>query len=222
MDWVDALFLHWPIDPVQLRARIPADLDIDTFDGTAWVSIVAFRIAGARLRGVPARAAWLTFPEVNVRTYVRHAEHVGVWFVSLDADSRAAVAAGRRIVHFPYTAASISFASNGADLAYDVRRTGRRAPDARFSVHASRGIEMRSAVPGTLAHWLVERRCFFTTTRRGLTVRGDIEHEPWPLSGTVATITENSLLRAADLTPSTAEPITHVSLGVTTHASPLR
>jgi uncharacterized protein len=222
MDWVDALFLHWPIDPAQLRPRIPSDLEIDTYDGTAWVSIVAFRIANARLRGVPPRAAWRAFPEVNVRTYVRRGDHAGVWFFSLDAGSRAAVAAGRSIVHLPYTAASIAFSSNGAELAYDLRRTDRRAPDARFIVHASCGAEIRSAVPGTLAHWLVERYCFFTTARRGLTVRGDVEHEPWPLSGAVATIAENSLLRAADLTPSTAEPVARASRGVMTRASPLR
>ncbi len=222
MDWVDALFLHWPIDPAQLRPRIPADLEIDAFDGTAWVSIVAFRIANARLRGVPPRAAWRAFPEVNVRTYVRRGDHAGVWFFSLDADSRAAVAAGRNVVHLPYTAASIAFSANGAELAYDLRRTDRRAPDARFGVHASCGAEIRSAVPGTLAHWLVERYCFFTTARRGLTVRGDVEHEPWPLSDAAATIAENSLLRTAGLTPSTADPLTHASHGVTTRAWPLR
>ena len=75
---------------------------------------------------------------------------------------------------------------------------------------------------GTLEHWLVERYCFFTTARRGLTVRGDVEHEPWPLSDALATIADNSLLRTAGLTPSTAEPLSHASRGVTTRAWPLR
>jgi uncharacterized protein YqjF (DUF2071 family) len=222
MDWVDALFLHWPIDPAQIRARIPADLEIDTFDGAAWISIVAFRIAGARLRGVPKHGAWRAFPEVNVRTYVRRGEHAGVWFASLDADSRTAVAAGRSIVHLPYTRASIGAACDGTDLAYDLQRIDRRAPPARFSVQATCGPETRTATAGTLEHWLVERYCFFTTVGGLRTVRGDVAHEPWPLSDAAATIGENRLLDTADLTPLVAVPLVHASRGVRTQAWPLR
>jgi len=220
MDWVDALFLHWPIDPAQLRARIPADLEIDTFEGAAWVSIVAFRIAGARLRGLPARAAWRAFPEVNVRTYVRRDSHTGVWFFSLDADSRAAVSVGRGIVHLPYVQASIA-ASYGDDrVSYRLVRGDRRAPDARFSAEARYDGDKQVAEPGTLEHWLVERYAFFTTAR-GRTLRGDVQHAPWRLRGAVVTIEENSLLRAAGLTASADAPLAQVSDGVSTRAWPL-
>ena len=221
MDWVDALFLHWPIDPAQLRPRIPADLEIDTFAGEAWISIVAFRIAGARLRGVPARAAWRAFPEVNVRTYVRRGEHTGVWFFSLDADSRAAVTAGRAVVHLPYTQASIEAAFGDERVSYRLRRIDRRAPDARLAVTASFGDEARTAAAGSLDHWLVERYAFFTRVR-GRIARGDVQHAPWAVHDAVATVEENSLLRAADLTPSAAAPLAHASRGVATRAWPLR
>jgi uncharacterized protein len=221
MDWVDAVFLHWPVDPARMRARIPADLEIDTFDGGAWVSIVAFRIAKARLRGVPARAAWPPFPEVNVRTYVRRGEHAGVWFFSLDAQSRAAVAAGRAIVHLPYVHAAIAARFDAGLASYRLVRDDRRAPRARFSAELRYGAATRVAAPGTLEHWLVERYAFFTTSR-GRTLRGDVEHAPWPLRDAAATIYENSLLRGAGLTPSLDPPIAHVSNGVTTRAWPLR
>jgi uncharacterized protein YqjF (DUF2071 family) len=221
MDWVDALFLHWPIDPAQLRARIPPDLEIDTYDGTAWVSIVAFRIAGARMRGVPTRGAWRAFPEVNVRTYVRRREHAGVWFFSLDADSRAAVSAGRAIVHLPYTRASIAASFDTERASYRLVRGDRRAPDARFGAEARFDAAPRLAVPGTPEHWLIERYAFFTTAR-GRTLRGDVEHAAWPLRDALATIEENSLLRAAGLTPSADAPLAHVSDGVATRAWPLR
>lgn len=221
MDWVDALFLHWPIDPAQLRARIPDDLEIDTFGGAAWVSIVGFRIAGARLRGVPARGAWRTFPEVNVRTYVRRGQHTGVWFFSLDADSRAAVTAGRAVVHLPYVHASIAASFGGDRVWYRLVRNDGRAPGARFSAEARYNGETYVAEPGTLEHWLVERYAFFTTAR-GRTLRGDVEHEPWRLRDAVATIEENWLLRAAGLTTSAEPPLAHVSDGVATRAWPLR
>ena len=220
MDWVDALFLHWPIDAAQLRARIPADLEIDTFEGAAWVSIVAFRIAGARLRGVPARAAWRAFPEVNVRTYVRRDSHTGVWFLSLDADSRAAVSAGRAVVHLPYLHASIAASFGDDRVSYRLVRADRRAPSARFGAEARYDGEARVAEPGTLEHWLVERYAFFTTARRR-TLRGDVRHAPWQLRDAITTIQENSLLVAAGLTPSADAPLAHVSDGVETRAWPL-
>ena len=220
MDWVDALFLHWPLDPAQLRARIPADLEIDTCDGTAWVSIVAFRIAGARLRGLPAGAAWRAFPEINVRTYVRRGAHTGVWFFSLDADSRAAVSAGRAIVHLPYLQASIAASFGEGRMSYRLSRGDRRAPDARFSAEARYDGEAHVAEPGSLEHWLVERYAFFTTAR-GRTLRGDVRHAPWPLRDAIVTLEENSLLRAAGITPSAVAPLAHVSAGVNTRAWPL-
>jgi hypothetical protein len=221
MDWVDALFLHWPIDPSQLRARIPADLEVDTFAGEAWVSIVAFRIAGARLRGLSVRRAWRTFPEVNVRTYVHRGERAGVWFFSLDADSRLAVTAGRAIVHLPYVRASIASEFDDARASYRLVRHDRRAPAARFRAEARYDGATRVATPGTLDHWLVERYAFFTAAR-GRTLRGDVEHAPWPLHDAVPTIAENSLLQAAGVTPFAGMPIAHTSRGVATRAWPLR
>jgi uncharacterized protein YqjF (DUF2071 family) len=221
MDWVDALFLHWPVSAESLRARIPAELEVDTFDGSAWVSVVAFHIAHARVRGMPAALAWPRFPEINVRTYVKDAERAGVWFFSLDARSAVAVELGRRFVHLPYSRASIA-ASIAADrIAYRLARTDPRAPAARFTAEARFGGGVRTAAPGTLEHWLVERYCFFTTAR-GRCLRGDVVHDPWPLRDADVALGESSLLEAAQIVPTGAAQLAHVSSGVVTRASPLR
>ncbi|HEY6236813.1 MAG TPA: DUF2071 domain-containing protein, partial [Candidatus Elarobacter sp.] len=108
MDWRDALFVHWPVRSETLRARIPRDLDLDVFDGTAWIGIVAFRIAAARARGVPARLGLRSFGEINVRTYVTGGGTPGVWFLSLDAASALTVEGGRTALHLPYYRARIT------------------------------------------------------------------------------------------------------------------
>lgn len=222
MDWVDAMFVHWPVDRGALRARIPADLEIDTFDGSAWVSVVAFRIAGARLRGIPRALAWPAFPEVNVRTYVSGGGHAGVWFFSLDAGSRWAVEGGRRGIHLPYYRASISSTFGAGGASYRLERTHPGAPAARFDARVAASGDVRAAQAGTLEHWLAERYCFFTTDPRGRTRRGDVLHEPWPLRDASVCIGENSLLSAARIRPSSPQCLAHLSSGVSTRAWALR
>jgi uncharacterized protein len=218
MDWRDALFLHWPADAEALRALIPRDVQLDVMEGSAWIGIVAFAIAGARARVVPPRFALRTFGEVNVRTYVTGGGRAGVWFLSLDAASRATVAAGRGLLHLPYYDAHITAACAGVSYAYRLERTDARAAPARFAAQARVENGVRTAAPGSLEHALVERYCFFTTDRRGRTVRGDVLHPPWPLQDATVAVAENTLLAAAGIPATAQAPLVHASAGVAARA----
>ncbi len=180
MDWTDALFLHWPVEPLRLRDRLPRGIELDTFDGAAWVSVVAFRLVDARPRGVPRALAWRTFPEVNVRTYVVRDGHPAVWFFSLDADSRLAVQLGRRGASLPYQHADARIASSGEATSYRFDRRERDMPPARFDARSEARGDARPAAPGTLDRWLVERLSFFTL-HAGRVRRLDVAHAPWLL-----------------------------------------
>src|SRR5262245_50879401 len=81
--WHDLAFLHWRLEPSQLRPLVPEPLAIDTFDGSAWVAVTPFWMSGVTLRGLPALPGLSTFPELNVRTYVQLGGRPGVWFFSL-------------------------------------------------------------------------------------------------------------------------------------------
>ncbi len=218
MDWRDALFLHWTVAPDSLRAAIPVDLELDTYDGTAWVSIVAFRIAAARPYRFPAALGLPAFGEINLRTYVRGAAKDGVWFFSLDAASALAVAGGRRIVHLPYFNARIDATWTATGCRYRSERRDGRSGAAPFAVSARFGGDVRVGAPGSLDAWLVERYCFYTVDPHGRTVRGDVHHPPWLLRDATAEVAKNGLLSAAGITPQTDEPLVHASPGVATRA----
>src|SRR5947209_1077258 len=83
--WDNLLFLHWPVGPDLLRALIPSALDIDTFEGQAWIGITPFRLADLRIASLPPVPGLNAFDELNVRTYVVFNGIPGVWFFSLDA-----------------------------------------------------------------------------------------------------------------------------------------
>ena len=41
-DWIDLGFLHWKVDPKELRKIVPEPLEIDLFQGEAFVGVVPF------------------------------------------------------------------------------------------------------------------------------------------------------------------------------------
>ena len=218
MDWLDTLFVHWPVDANALRPMIPRDLELDVIDGSAWASIVAFSIAGARARGVPPPLALRRFGEVNVRTYVTGGGSRGVWFLSLDAASAFTVRAGRSALYLPYYDARIDATWGHDSCAYRLERTDARAPAARFEANARLANSERRAPAGSLEHQLVERYSFFTVDRRGRTVRGDVLHAPWQLRDASVTVSSNTLLAAAGIAVPAAAPLTHASAGVAARA----
>ena len=208
--WHDLLFAHWPVDAAQLRDKVPAPFDIDTFDGQAWLGIVPFRMTNVAPRAVPA-LPWLSaFPELNVRTYVRVGERAGVYFFSLDATNPVAVGVARLLVHLPYFTASMECIDRDGWIRYRSERTNKGTP-ARF---VGRYHPVGSAAPPArraLEYFLTERYCLFTTDGSGTPYTLDIHHPPWPLQNARAVIEENTMADASGIRLPAIAPLLHFS-----------
>jgi len=102
--WNDLLFAHWPVSASQMGPLLPEGLQVDTFNGSAWLGVVPFWMDRIKVRGIPPIPGARSFPELNLRTYVRdqHTGTPGVYFFSLDASNLLAVAAARTFYHLPY------------------------------------------------------------------------------------------------------------------------
>src|SRR5579862_6688042 len=176
--WEHLLFSHWSVEPSSMERVVPAGLELDLFDGRAWLGIVPFRLLGLRPRLLPPVPTASTFLETNVRTYVRRGGRSGVYFFSLDATSRLAVQGARTLFHLPYRHAH-GRVTWDASTRYRMTRTDRAYPAASLdaSYHA-RG-PAREPVAGSLEHFLVERYCLFADRRDGRIMRTDIHHRPW-------------------------------------------
>jgi uncharacterized protein YqjF (DUF2071 family) len=209
MRWCDLAFLHWPIAPDVLRPLVPSALQIDTYDGRAWIGVVPFRMEGVRLRGAPPLPTTHAFPEINVRTYVRAGGRAGVWFFSLDAASRLAVRGARLLYNLPYYDAKISLTPNAEVIEYDSQRVHRGAPAAAFGARYGPISAPYEAMPGTLDHFLIERYCMFMCdARRGLGLL-DIDHKPWPLQRAAVAISVNTMADAAGIELPRTKPLLH-------------
>ncbi|HEX4793644.1 MAG TPA: DUF2071 domain-containing protein [Humisphaera sp.] len=197
MRWLQLAFLHWPVKASILRPLIPAGLELDTFDGSAWIGVVPFKMARVRAHFTPPVPFLSKFPELNVRTYVTHKGKLGIWFLSLDAASKLTVLGARWTFHLPYFDAKMQIASKGDEIQYRSHRTHRDAPKAEFVANYQPTGKVFHSKAGTLEHFLTARLALYSADRHGQLYRGDIEHASWPLQAAQAEIETNSMAQAA-------------------------
>lgn len=164
-EWNNTVFIHGRVNAAWLRKQVPAQLEIDVLDGSAWISIVAFRMQRIRPRFLPAVSAMSNFTEVNIRTYVTLQGKPGVYFISMEGDNQPAVFLARAISGLPYY-----FSANKMNLQ---QLTG---PFLAFDFEPGEAITDRT----TADLWLTERYCLYYEHRSGI-YRYDIHHLPWPL-----------------------------------------
>ncbi len=214
--WHDLLFLHWPLPPTALRRLVPESLEVDAYDGQAWVGVIPFLMSGIHLRRLPPLPGTSAFPEVNVRTYVRFRGQPGVYFFSLDAASFLAVRMARAWYHLPYFHARMSVENQGDAVRYSSRRCDHPRP-AEFRALYRPTSEVRGSQPGSLEYFLTERYCLFTTDRSQNVIRAEIHHQPWPLQCAEVELEQETLARAADITLPGIRPLAHFSRRLDVH-----
>lgn len=187
--WRKLLFAHWSLPAQELRALIPESLEIDTYDGLAWLGVVPFSMNEVCPRFVPPLPWISNFLELNLRTYVKKDGIAGVYFFSLDCSNPVAVRAARRFFHLPYFDASMMLSDTADGINYkSIRSSG----ESFSAIYAPSGSNFRSSI-GSLEQFLTERYCLYVEDLAGKTYRGVIHHSPWPLQSATAEIENNTL-----------------------------
>ena len=69
-EWRHLLMLNYAVEPDLLRPHVPRDLELDTWNGRTFASMVGFLFLRTKVWGLPV--PWhINFEEVNLRFYVR-------------------------------------------------------------------------------------------------------------------------------------------------------
>jgi uncharacterized protein len=208
--WEDLLFAHWRAPADTVRALLPDGLELDLFEGDAWIAVTPFRLTGLRARGLPPVPFASSFLELNIRTYATAHGKPGIWFLSLDASSQLAVLAARQGYKLPYYRAEIQAEWRDGWVEYESRRRDSRGAPASFRARYRPVGDAAPPAQGSLAHFLTERYCLYTVDSEGRLLRGEIHHPPWPLQPAAAEIDENTML-PADHELLDDEPLLHFS-----------
>jgi len=222
--WGKLLFMHWRMEPKFLRAVIPFPLELDTFDGAAWIGVVPFTMWGVRATFLPPLPGTSAFHELNVRTYVHHRGVPSVWFLSLDAANKLAVWGARQFYHLPYFNARMSLAQTGNTIRYDSSRQDSRGAAAELETSWTIGGSIagrRPALPGSLEFFLTERYALDTVHHDKL-YRARIHHRPWPLQTAQLLSLHSTMVESHGLPAPAGDPLLHYCEELQVDIWPLR
>ena len=208
--WTNLAYVHWRYEPSVIQALLPEGLEVDTFDGSAWVGLIPFSMRDVGVPKLPPVPYFGDFPEVNVRTYVKRNGVPGVWFFSLDVNRLAPALVARTTYLLPYCWGKASNELTGDVLRTQVRR--------RWPSVASTKIEVQLGEPITEPNDLEN----FLTARWGLYSKGighslmyaPVDHEAWPLRRAQLISLEDTLVIAAGIPTPKGEPHVMFSPGV--------
>lgn len=176
--WEHLIIANYAVDDAVLGARVPRGLELDRWNGNAYVSLVAFRFLDTRVMGV-RWPGFVNFPELNLRFYVRDgAGRRGVMFVREYVPSRVVGAIARAVYNEPYASARMSGEVTNAGervrAAYSIRAGGR---EHRMNAESSDA----PVVPGegTAEHFFKEHDLGFGVDRRGRVLTYRVDHPRW-------------------------------------------
>ena len=206
-EWNNVLFLHWQIPISKLSLLIPEELNIDTINGAAWVSLVAFKMQKIRPRNSPSISAISDFNEVNIRTYVSKDNKPGVYFLNIEAGKKLSAWIAKKVSGLPYEFANITRRQTlGSNTYSSVNKRKRFSFESAFEIGQS--INKVSEID----KWLTERYCLYQNISNRL-YRYEVHHEKWPLYD-IKLLNFKSDYRIGELILQAKPDLAHYSTGV--------
>lgn len=208
--WRDLAYIHWRYTPEEVQALLPEGIEVDTFDGSAWVGLIPFSMRNISFPLVPPVPYFGSFPEVNVRTYVKRNGVPGVWFFSLDVNRLVPAFVARTTYFIPYCWGKASHKKTAAKLLTSVNRRWPSKSSSRIELSIGEKIEE----PSELAHFLSARWGLYSQGFGGRLRYAPVDHEQWQLFSAHVIFIDDKLVTAAGLSTPVGEPHAMFSPGV--------
>lgn len=210
--WNDTLFAHWPVSPAAAAALLPAGLQPDLFNGSAWLGVIPHRMDRIKLHGVPPIPGARGFLKLALRLCVRedHRGEQGIYYLSVEASNLAAVCAARIWSGQPYHWAEMRLEQRTEKEFEFFSRRLIAHPALAFKARY-RGLgpsrKLIESRPGSLEYFLTERYSVYSKSRSGQTVRAGLHTVAAPLEDAEAQIEQNDLPAALGIELGDAQPV---------------
>lgn len=182
-EWRDLVMLNYAVDPDILAPYVPRGTAVDRWQGTTFVSLVAFSFLNTRVKGIPV-PFHRDFEEINLRFYVRaegpEGWRRGVVFVREVVPRRAIAALARRLYNENYVACRTRSRIE-TDAPGGARRIeyGWRHRGAWLSIGATCSGPPELSAEGSEEEFITEHYWGYSSRRDGGTVEYRVEHPRW-------------------------------------------
>lgn len=183
-DWKNVLMIHFAVKPEAIQASIP--LELDTLNGEAFITLVAFRQENLKFAKLGPWARILTWPMashsfLNIRTYVKNGDEQGIHFITEFVDNLPARATGPFLYGLPYFLAKIDY---NLKVEANIFTGNVRGKKGKFTFAARiNPTAQEPAKHGTIEHFLHERYNAYNT-RHGDILKFHVDHAPWKMHPT--------------------------------------
>jgi uncharacterized protein YqjF (DUF2071 family) len=176
-EWRNLFLVNYAVPPTLLESHLPDGLELDTREGSAFVSLVAFQFVNTRVLGVPW-PGYRNFPELNLRFYVRNRSDRGVVFLREIVSKRLVAWMARTIYNEPYRIALLTSHCQEDDVS--------RSMDYRLRWGGCEQVLRVSGrkpayLPGPASdeHFFKEHYWGYGRNHCGQTLRYHVEHPAW-------------------------------------------
>jgi uncharacterized protein YqjF (DUF2071 family) len=184
-EWRYLLMLNYAVEPDLLRPHVPNGIELDTWNGNAYVSMVGFLFLHTRVLGVrmPGHG---NFEEVNLRFYVRRRApegwRRGVVFIKEVVPRQLIAAVARLYYNEPYEAMPMRHAidtENGTLKSGGAVEYGWRSRNGwNFLRVATVGIP-QATVAGSQEEFITEHYWGYTAQKNGRCKEYRMDHVRW-------------------------------------------
>jgi len=179
------LFANYEVDANLLGPYVPNGTSQDSWNGSTFLSLVAFRFSNTRMLGIPT-FGWRNFDEVNLRFYVRGTEALknkkGVVFIKEIVPSWLVSTIARLLYGENYQSkdmhSSIESRPNSSKIiSYEIRETDLSNKFSAFVTNPE-----KVPTPDSLEAFITEHYWGFASRNSKKTVEYEVEHPQWTVS----------------------------------------
>jgi uncharacterized protein len=177
--WSNLILITYAVPPDLLARRLPDELELDTRDGRAFASLVAFDFLDTRVLGV-RWPGFVNFPEVNLRFYVRQRDdgERGVMFVREFVPHRFVAWMARAVYNEPYAAVPMT---SRVETSPDTLAVSHELSVAGTMIRVADIGDAEKSCPAVTSdeHFFKEHRWGFNRSRRGRCIHYEVIHPAW-------------------------------------------
>jgi uncharacterized protein YqjF (DUF2071 family) len=182
-EWRHLLMLNYVVEPTALEPLVPPGTILDTYQGKAYASLVAFLFLRTRLLGVPI-PFHQDFEEVNLRFYVRRFAggdwRRGVVFIQELVPKLAVALTARLVYNENYESLPMRHAlETGPGQAPSSLRYEWEARGRWNGVRAKTAGEPHEPASGSLEEFITEHYWGYARQKDGSCVEYEVEHPRW-------------------------------------------